>query len=33
MCRKILMHLAVDKAGSAPGSGFVDYINDLQAHN
>ena len=33
MCRKILMHLAVDKAGSAPGRGFVDYINDLQAQN
>jgi len=33
MCRKILMHLAVDKAGSAPGRSFVDYINDLQAQN
>jgi Domain of unknown function (DUF4145) len=33
MCRKILMHLAVDKAGSAPGQTFVQYINDLQAKN
>ncbi len=33
MCRKILMHLAVDKAGSTPGRSFVDYINDLQAQN
>jgi Domain of unknown function (DUF4145) len=33
MCRKILMHLAVDKAGSAPGRSFVDYINDLQTQN
>jgi hypothetical protein len=33
MCRKILMHLAVDKAGSPAGRTFVQYINDLQAQN
>ena len=25
------MHLAVDKANSMPGKGFVDYVNDLEA--
>jgi hypothetical protein len=29
--RKILMHVAVDKAGSAPGRGFIDYVNDLES--
>jgi hypothetical protein len=29
MCRKILMHLAVDVAGSKQGKNFVEYINDL----
>jgi hypothetical protein len=33
MCRKILMHLAVDVAGSAPGKSFVEYIKDLEAGN
>lgn len=33
MCRKILMHLAVDVAGSAPGKSFVEYVNDLEAEN
>jgi hypothetical protein len=33
MCRKILMHLAVDTAGSQPGKSFVAYIDDLQAGN
>jgi hypothetical protein len=33
MCRKILMHLAVDKAGSPAGKSFVAYINDLQTNN
>jgi hypothetical protein len=33
MCRKILMHLAVDVAGSQPGKSFVAYINDLEAGN
>lgn len=31
MFRKILMHVAVDKAGSAPGKRFVEYVNDLEA--
>ena len=31
MCRKILMHIAVDVAGSAPGRSFVEYIDDLDA--
>jgi hypothetical protein len=31
MCRKILMHLAVDKAGATPGKKFVDYIDALDA--
>lgn len=31
MCRKILMHLAVDAAGSSPGRTFVQYIDDLEA--
>jgi len=31
MCRKILMHIAVDVAGSAPGRTFVEYINDLDS--
>jgi hypothetical protein len=30
MCRKILMHLAVDKAGSKPGGQFVGYVDDLE---
>jgi Domain of unknown function (DUF4145) len=29
MLRKILMHVAVDKCSSAPGKGFVDYVDDL----
>lgn len=29
MCRKILMHLAVDKAGAAPGKSFVEYVDAL----
>ena len=33
MCRKILMHLAVGVAGSAPGKPFVAYIDDLEAKN
>jgi hypothetical protein len=33
MCRKILMHLAVDVAGSTPGKSFVQYIDDLEAGN
>jgi hypothetical protein len=31
MCRKILMHLAVDVAGSAAGKSFVAYVDDLDA--
>jgi hypothetical protein len=31
MCRKILMHVAVDSAGSAPGKHFAEYVNDLEA--
>ena len=31
MCRKILMHLAVDVAKSQPGQKFVGYVNDLEA--
>ena len=30
MCRKILMHLAVGEAGSAPGKKFVQYVEDLE---
>lgn len=30
MCRKILMHVAVDAAGSKAGKAFVDYIDDLE---
>jgi hypothetical protein len=30
MCRKILMHLAVDVAQSKAGKTFVDYIDDLE---
>lgn len=30
MCRKILMHVAVDKAASAPGKSFASYIDDLE---
>lgn len=33
MCRKILMHIAVDVAGSAPGKTFVAYVGDLEADN
>lgn len=29
MCRKILMHLAVDVAASKPGLNFQQYITDL----
>lgn len=29
MCRKILMHVAVDVANSKPGRTFVEYIDDL----
>ena len=29
MCRKILMHLAVDVAGCAQGKSFVEYVNAL----
>jgi hypothetical protein len=31
MCRKILMHLAVDKAGAQAGQSFVSYIDALEA--
>jgi len=31
MCRKILMHVAVDKAGSSPGEKFYVYVNDLDS--
>lgn len=31
MCRKILMHVAVDAAGSKPGKKFVEYVNDLDS--
>ncbi len=31
MCRKILMHMAVDVAGSSPGKKFFEYVNDLAA--
>lgn len=31
MCRKILMHVAVDVAQSPPGKSFVQYIDDLVA--
>jgi hypothetical protein len=30
MCRKLLMHVAVDKAGSKPGKHFVEYVNELE---
>lgn len=30
MCRKILMHVAVDVAGSSPGRKFFEYVNDLE---
>lgn len=29
MCRKILMHLAVDATASPPGKSFVSYVDDL----
>lgn len=29
MCRKILMHLAVDVAGAKPGKSFVEYVDAL----
>lgn len=32
MCRKILMHVAVDVAGSDPGKSFVQYVKDLDAN-
>lgn len=32
MCRKILMNIAVDKAGSKPGEAFQDYLDDLDEH-
>jgi hypothetical protein len=31
MCRKILMHLAVDVAKSDVGKSFVQYVGDLEA--
>lgn len=31
MCRKILMHLAVDKANAASGKNFVQYVDALDA--
>lgn len=31
MCRKILMHVAVDVAGSQPGATFKEYIKHLDA--
>jgi hypothetical protein len=31
MCRKILMHLAVDVAKGKPGKSFVQYIDDLES--
>jgi len=29
LCRKILMHVAVERAGSQPGKNFVEYVDDL----
>jgi hypothetical protein len=29
--RKILMHVAMDKAAPDPGKGFIEYVNDLQS--
>jgi len=29
--RKILMHVAVDKAGSDPGKHFIEYVNELES--
>jgi hypothetical protein len=29
MCRKILMHVAVDKAGAPAGKSFVEYVDTL----
>lgn len=31
MCRKILMHVAVDVAGRPPGESFVQYVDALEA--
>ena len=31
MCRKILMHVAVDACGSDPGKSFVQYVNELDS--
>ena len=31
MCRKILMHMAVDRAGANPGRKFVEYLDDLKS--
>lgn len=31
MCRKILLHLAVDKAGAKAGKGFVAYVDALDS--
>lgn len=31
MCRKILMHVAVDVADSQPGKTFVQYVDDLDS--
>ncbi len=31
MCRKILMYVAVDVAGSQPGQKFFHYVADLEA--
>jgi Domain of unknown function (DUF4145) len=30
MCRKLLMHVAVDQAGSQPGKSFVEYVDELE---
>jgi len=32
ICRKILMHVAVDKANSAAGKTFAEYVNDLETN-
>ena len=31
LCRKILMHVAVDRAGSESGKNFTDYVDDLES--
>jgi hypothetical protein len=30
MCRKLLMHVAVDQAGSSPGEPFAQYVDELE---